>query len=1051
MESRKTDIKSNHAKTCQWLLDHPGYQDWLDPARLAQHYGFLWISGKPGAGKSTIMKFAYSSMKKARRADAKTASFFFNARGGYLEKSTSGLYRSLLLQLLEGYRDLQIVLDDPDILPQNQEGCPSLTILKDLFRNAISALGKRQFTCFVDALDECDEQQVMDMVEFFEDLGEQATDKGISFRVCFSSRHYPYIVPKRGIRLKLEDQPGHAADLATYITNRLRINDSFLIEELRPELLKKAAGVFMWVVLVVQILNEEDRQGGLALRKRIAEIPSDLSKLFKDILTRDNTKMNSLLLCIRWILFAERPLQPEEFRHALWSGLSLKNMADTQIPASIHSGNRDSLDKIVISSSKGLAEISRSKLPTVQFIHESVRDFLIKDNGLHELWPGLETDWKSSSHEELKKCCNFYLKQPSISSYIQDSTPSNPNMQEEILNKFPFSKYATQNILYHANAAAEMVSQSEFLSDFPISSWIKMNNSFEKHRIREYTSTASLIYILADRGYSYLVRTRLQEDSQVHILGERYRYPLFAAWANGNKDTIAALLNSTSTVENGAEIPEGLKYRNDLKDYKNRTPLTWAAQDGRLGILRLLLKAELTIDEADGKGRTGLSRASENGHETVAKLLIDHGADVNANDQSGWTPLIYASKNSHEAVVKLLIDSGANVNIEHPLMFASENGYEAVVKLLIDNGANVNTNDQSGCTPLMYALLNGHEAVARLLIDNGANVNANSQSGWTPLIFASKNGHKAMARLLINNGANVNANDQSRWTPFTHALLNGHEAVVKLLIDSGANVDIKYPIIHASKNGYEAVARLLIDNGADVNANDQNGCTPLIYASLNGHEVVARLLIDNGANVNANSQSGWTPLTRASLTGREAVARVLIDNGADVNANDQSGWTPLIYSSLKGHEAVARLLIENGANVNGIDQIRWTPLIHASLNGHEAMARLLIDNGADINASDQLGWTPLIHASFNGHEAMARLLIENGANVNANDQSRWTALIHASFFGHEAVVQLLIDNRADINASDQLGWTPLIHASFNGHEAVARLLIDNGASMNASD
>lgn len=258
----------------------------------------------------------------------------------------------------------------------------------------------------------------MDMVEFFEDLGEQARDNGISFRVCFSSWHYPYIVLKRGIRLTLEDQSGHAADLATYITNRLRINDSVLIEELRHELLKKVAGVFMWVVLVVQILNEEDWQGGLALRKRLAEIPSDLSKLFKDILTRDNTKMDSLLLCIRWILFAERPLQPEEFRHALWSGLSLKNMVDNQIPASIHSGNWDSLDKIVISSSKGLAEISRSKLPMVQFIHELVRDFLIKDNGLYELWPGLETDWKGSSHEELKKCCNFYLKQPLILSYI---------------------------------------------------------------------------------------------------------------------------------------------------------------------------------------------------------------------------------------------------------------------------------------------------------------------------------------------------------------------------------------------------------------------------------------------------------------------------------------------------------------------------------------------------------------------------------------------------------------------------------------------------------
>ena len=189
-------IKRNDKETCQWLLDHNDYKVWLDPTRLKQHYGFLWISGKPGAGKSTIMKFVYSNMKKACRGNNRTAAFFFNARGEPLEKSTSGMYRSLLLQLLQEYRDVQIILDNPDILHQYEEECPPLNVLKDLFRDAIFALGDRRFTCFVDALDECDEQQVMDMVEFFEDLAEQATDHDIPFRICFSSRHYPYIVLK---------------------------------------------------------------------------------------------------------------------------------------------------------------------------------------------------------------------------------------------------------------------------------------------------------------------------------------------------------------------------------------------------------------------------------------------------------------------------------------------------------------------------------------------------------------------------------------------------------------------------------------------------------------------------------------------------------------------------------------------------------------------------------------------------------------------------------------------------------------------------------------
>ncbi|THC97164.1 hypothetical protein EYZ11_003379 [Aspergillus tanneri] len=106
------------------------------------------------------------------------------------------MYRSLLLQLLEEYPDLHRVLDSFDL--QGQNGCPPLNVLKDLFCDAVFLLDQRLFTCFVDALDECDEQQVVDMVQYFEELAERSTARGILLRICFSSRHYPYIVIRRG-------------------------------------------------------------------------------------------------------------------------------------------------------------------------------------------------------------------------------------------------------------------------------------------------------------------------------------------------------------------------------------------------------------------------------------------------------------------------------------------------------------------------------------------------------------------------------------------------------------------------------------------------------------------------------------------------------------------------------------------------------------------------------------------------------------------------------------------------------------------------------------
>ncbi|KAH7131158.1 Pfs, NACHT and ankyrin domain protein [Dactylonectria macrodidyma] len=819
IDSRKKDIKTAHAKTCRWFLGHPDYQAWLDPRKLELHHGFLWISGKPGAGKSTTMKFIYlSMMNKDLPGRAVTASFFFHARGDYLEKSILGMYRSLLHQLLERYPDLQAVLDDPDLTPHSQDDCPSLSVLKDLFRNAVSALGQRSFTCFIDALDECDEQQVVDMVQYFEELVEQSTS-GTLLRICFSSRHYPYIVLRQGIRLTLEDQPGHALDLENYIGSRLQISDPALVEELQPQLLEKAAGVFLWVVLVVDILNKEYRGGRPALRKRLAEIPSGLSELFKDILRRDNDNMEDLLLCILWILNSKRPLRPKEFYHALWSGLSLKDLADSDIPTVTGPDASSCIERYVISSSKGLAEITKSKeQPTVQFIHESVRDFLIKDKGLHELWPDLGFDWEIPSHERLKQCCSAY-----IDNHLARISMVNSDEEGEISKQFPFLEYASCHVLYHADAAASAIPQNEFLTKFSTPDWITIINRFESYKARQYTPDANLLYILADKGFAELIRTQPKEQPCTYIPKERYRYPLFAALANGHKHAVAALLDLPSSFYNGVDIADGLTCRKNFTEYKDRTPLSWAAQNGRICIIELLLQNRITVTEADRGGRRPLSRASEKGHEATVRLLIEKGADINASDKDGRAPLSWAS----------------------------EKGHEATARLLIEKGANVNAIDEHGQTPLSWASRKGHEATARLLIEKGANVNAIDEHGQTPLSWASRKGHEATARLLIEKGADVNAGDK----------------------------DGRAPLFWASWNGYEATARLLIEKGADVNVSDKDSQTPLLQALEKGHEATARLLIEKGADVNISGPFGRTPLSRALEKGHEATVRLLLDNG----------------------------------------------------------------------------------------------------------------------------------------------------------------------------
>jgi ankyrin repeat protein len=96
----------------------------------------------------------------------------------------------------------------------------------------------------------------------------------------------------------------------------------------------------------------------------------------------------------------------------------------------------------------------------------------------------------------------------------------------------------------------------------------------------------------------------------------------------------------------------------DLKDSYSRTPLSYAAEKGHEGVVKLLLAIDkVDVDAKAGFSQTALSYAAANGHEGVFKLLLAiDKVDVDAKDEFGQTPLQYAAANGHEGIVKLLLE-----------------------------------------------------------------------------------------------------------------------------------------------------------------------------------------------------------------------------------------------------------------------------------------------------------------------------------------------------------------------------------------------------------
>ncbi|KAF3389705.1 hypothetical protein DPV78_011774 [Talaromyces pinophilus] len=186
-------------------------------------------------------------------------------------------------------------------------------------------------------------------------------------------------------------------------------------------------------------------------------------------------------------------------------------------------------------------------------------------------------------------------------------------------------------------------------------------------------------------------------------------------------------------------------YRFSEKQLDDALPAHIAAFFGLREIILHLSSTLLNLDMEDVHGRTPLSWAAENGYEGVVKVLIEKGAVRDLVDKNGRTPLSWAAENRREAVVKVLIEKGAAVDSVYksgrtPLSWAARWGNKTVVKVLIEKGAVVDLVDKNGRTPLSWAARRGHEGVVKVLIEKGAAVESvDSEYGRTPLSWAVVN------------------------------------------------------------------------------------------------------------------------------------------------------------------------------------------------------------------------------------------------------------------------------------------------------------------------
>jgi len=287
--------------------------------------------------------------------------YFFNARGDSLEKTPLGMLRSMTYQLLKHdhlyERFLPIFRMNENVFTKWKW---NEVELKEFLLSETKKSQLKPLLFLIDALDECRESDVREVVDFLEELSISAVDANVTLNICLSSRHYPTISMKKNLELVVEREMQHGYDITRYVHDKLKARD----QEIEREILKKADGVFMWVVLVVSMLNRTYDEGKVeAMHRKLNELPRDLEQLFETLLGKDSPDKHERIFLLQCVLFARRALKPEELYFAMTA------MADA---GSIGPWDQlritdEVIQRRIISSSRGLIEIRKGTNKTVQY------------------------------------------------------------------------------------------------------------------------------------------------------------------------------------------------------------------------------------------------------------------------------------------------------------------------------------------------------------------------------------------------------------------------------------------------------------------------------------------------------------------------------------------------------------------------------------------------------------------------------------------------------------------------------------------------------------
>ncbi|KAL1840879.1 hypothetical protein VTJ49DRAFT_7671 [Mycothermus thermophilus] len=296
----------------KWFFEHDDFKTWM--SRESPGSRVLFVHGKPGAGKTTLMSavLEWLQNQKAELRDSNCAMAYFYFNNQPRKQSHHDFLLALLDQLITEDAALstelleEFVAIDPSQLSTDR--------LQGYAKTALSAY--RTLYLLVDGADECPNTEAVRLIKWLLSLIQPAADgPGPSVRILVSGRRDGVLddILKNKPDICLDASPSHSDDIRNFcsemaeeIQNELGIPDA-----LKKDIVSQPLGMFLYAKVVMQHLQQQPTLR--SLKEELQDgYPSDVNKaydrVFSWILHQPSTKRDASLKLLNWVVCAKRIL-----------------------------------------------------------------------------------------------------------------------------------------------------------------------------------------------------------------------------------------------------------------------------------------------------------------------------------------------------------------------------------------------------------------------------------------------------------------------------------------------------------------------------------------------------------------------------------------------------------------------------------------------------------------------------------------------------------------------------------------------------------------------